>query len=75
MQPRTQELATNRHLRNQYLAWRESRTQFIDDLQERDEEAVQEGWQRTYVRGQNMKGVRMKDHQTKLKLRDFLPQK
>ncbi len=75
VQPRTTELGSNKRLYNQYVAWRESRSQFIDDLHAQEEEAVQEGWQRTYVRGQNMQGVKMKDHQTKLALRDFLPQK
>ena len=49
--------------------------QFIDDLHGQKEKAVKQGWQRTYVRGQNMRGVTMKDHQTKLNLRDFFPSK
>ena len=49
--------------------------QFIDDLHEQKEQAVKQGWQRTYVRGQNMQGITMKDHQTKLNLRDFIPAK
>ena len=71
VQPRTQELATDRQLTNQYNSWRESRSQFIDDLREGDEGAVEQGWQRTYIRGQTMEGTKMKDHQTKLQLRDF----
>lgn len=74
-QPRTQDLGSDKRLANQYMQWRESRSQFIEDLNAREESAVEEGWQRTYVRGENMQGVRMKDHQTKLQLRDFLPGK
>lgn len=73
VQPKTQELSADKRLAKQYLEWRESRAKFIEDLQDHDEEAVAEGWQRTYVRGQNMSGVKMKDHQTKLQIRDFLP--
>lgn len=72
-QPRMQELASDTRVHNQYREWRESRAQFIEDLHAGEEEAVEAGWQRTYVRGENMKGVRMKDHQTKLQLRDFIP--
>ncbi|MCG8469885.1 MAG: DUF6065 family protein [Gemmatimonadetes bacterium] len=75
VQPRTQELASDNRLSNQYDGWRQSRAQFIDDLHAHDEEAVAQGWQRTYVRGQNMSGAKMKDHQTKLQLREFLPSK
>lgn len=70
--PRTRELWVDKLVARQYTEWHESRSQFIDDLHARDEEAVQEGWQRTYIRGQNMRGMRMQDHQTKLRLRDFL---
>lgn len=74
-QPRTQDLGSDRRTANQYMQWREERAQFIEDLKAREEEAVEQGWQRTYVRGENTKGVRMKDHQTRLQLRDFLPVK
>ena len=29
------------------------------------------GWQKDYVRGMTLGGVRAKEHQTKLKLKDF----
>lgn len=72
VRPRGRDLWDNKRLANEYVAWRESRSQFIDDLSAGEQEAVDEGWQRTYIRGQDMKGVRRKDHQTKLRLRDFL---
>jgi len=75
VQPRTRELSADKQLQNQYVGWRDSRAQFIDDLHGQKEKAVKQGWQRTYVRGQNMRGVTMKDHQTKLNLRDFFPSK
>ena len=72
VRPRVRDLSDDKRLANEYVAWRDSRAQFIDDLGAGVKEAVDEGWQRTYIRGQDMKGVRRKDHQTKLRLRDFL---
>ena len=72
-QPRRVPIGADRRTAGQYMEWRESRTRFIEDLAAREEEAVEQGWQRTYVRGQNMKGVKMRDHQTKLQLREFVP--
>lgn len=72
-QPRMTPIHADNRTRNQYVEWRQSRQRFIEDLAAREEDAVQAGWQRTYVRGQNMQGVKMQDHQTKLQLRDFVP--
>ena len=74
-QPKIRDLSSDPRTARQFNEWRESRAQFLEDLKARDEEAVSQGWQRTYVRGENMRGARMKDHQTKLALRDFLYQK
>jgi hypothetical protein len=71
-QPRMVPIASDRRTYNQYNQWRESRSQFIEDLEAREDDAVKAGWQRTYVRGENMQGTKMKDHQTKLQLRDFV---
>lgn len=71
--PRMQPIHADNRIRNQFLEWREARAEFIRDLAALEEEAVERGWQRDYVRGQNVKGVRMKDHQTKLALKDFVP--
>jgi hypothetical protein len=73
VQPRVQEMASDKRVMNEYNNWRDSRAQFIEDLSARKEEVVEQGWQRTYVLGQNPQGVKMKEHQTKLRLRDFLP--
>ena len=39
-----------------------------------DSEAVKGGWQKDYVRGMTLGGVRAKEHQTKLRLKDFAEQ-
>jgi hypothetical protein len=36
-----------------------------------DSEAVKAGWQKDYVRGMTVGGVRAHEHQTKLRLKDF----
>ena len=36
-----------------------------------ESEAVKRGWQKDYVRGMTVGGVRAKEHQTKLRLEDF----
>ncbi|MDH3731957.1 MAG: DUF6065 family protein, partial [Gemmatimonadota bacterium] len=71
--PRMAPIASDTRIFTQYEQWRESRSQFIEDLAAQEEEAVQSGWQRTYVRGENMRGTKMQDHQTKLHLREFIP--
>ncbi len=72
VRPRTRDLWDDKLIAKQYTTWNESRSRFIEDLHAHEEEAVKQGWQRTYIRGQNMRGARMQDHQTKLRLRDFL---
>jgi hypothetical protein len=72
-QPRTTAISRDNRTANQYLQWREARSKFNEDLENLEEEAVKAGWQRTYVRGQNMQGTKMRDHQTKIQLRDFIP--
>ena len=74
-QPKTRDLASDPRTAKQFTEWRESRAQFLKDLEAREEEAVAQGWQRTYVRGENMRGARIKDHQTKLALKDFWKEK
>ena len=75
VRPRMRKLDDDRRLSNQFRTWRESREQFIEDLHAHEDDAVEQGWQRTYIRGQSMQGVKMKDHQTKLRLRNFLTAK
>jgi Methylamine utilisation protein MauE/Family of unknown function (DUF6065) len=58
-------------LAGSYERWAESRDKFNRDLKVPDSEAVKAGWQKDYVRGMTLGGVRAQEHQTKLKLRDF----
>ncbi|MDX1389344.1 MAG: DUF6065 family protein, partial [Acidobacteriota bacterium] len=44
-QPRTMPIANDKRTANQYHEWRESRSQFIEDLANLEVEAVQQGWQ------------------------------
>jgi Family of unknown function (DUF6065) len=50
--PRLARLADNPDLKAAYQAWNESRSQFLTQLAAGEPEAVKQGWQRHYVRGQ-----------------------
>lgn len=51
VQPRVANLDDDPQLKAAYEAWSESRAQFAERLQARDEDAVARKWQRTYVQG------------------------
>jgi hypothetical protein len=57
-----------------YERWAESRVKFNQDLQAPDSDAARRGWQKDYVRGMTLGGVRASEHQTKLKLKGFAEQ-
>jgi hypothetical protein len=40
----------------QYMAWGQSRSKFIDDLKNRESDAVKQGWQRDYFQGRTQDG-------------------
>ncbi len=44
-------------LNEEYLAWGESRTSFLEKLKQRDEAAKRQGWQRDYFHGRTPQGV------------------
>lgn len=54
-----------------YRRWAESRRKFNQDLEVPDSDAARRGWQKDYVRGMTLGGVRAQEHQTKLRLGDF----
>ena len=58
-------------LYKQYVDWREDRIRFNEQLQVEGSEAVKEGWQRTYMKGQNQAGNTFAGHQTKVQMKDF----
>ncbi len=70
-EPSIESLNQNRKLYDQYTAWRESRTQFIEDLTDAESAAAKERWQRDYMKGQDQKGNTFAGHQTKIPMKEF----
>ncbi len=56
-EPIVKSINDNPELREQYLAWGQSRTNFLDKLHEQDEATVKSGWQRDYFRGRTPEGA------------------
>jgi len=67
----TTEISNNKGLYEEYIAWRESRSSFIDNLDNPDSTALQKGWQRDYMLGKTPDGKRNTNHQSKIDLEDF----
>ncbi len=62
---------TNPELHAQYQKWEGSRKGFLTGLNERDPNAVKQGWQKDYFQGKTPEGKEVDSHQTKLNLREF----
>jgi hypothetical protein len=73
-EPEIREIGEEPALAKAYERWAESRGKFNRDLQVPDSDAAKQGWQKYYVRGMTLGGARAKEHQTKLKLKDFAEQ-
>ena len=73
-EPEICEIGEEPPLAEAYERWAESRGEFNRELEVADSEAQKKGWQKDYVRGMTLGGVRAKEHQTKLKLKDFAEQ-
>ena len=69
--PKLKVINENPKLYNQYVAWKDDREQFLRDLKKPDSEAVKEGWQKTYMKGEDQFGKAFAGHQTKVRTRDF----
>jgi Family of unknown function (DUF6065) len=70
-EPAIRDIEAEPALMKAYQQWGESRERFNRELEDPDSDAAKSGWQKDYVRGMTMGGVRAKEHQTKLKLKDF----
>lgn len=64
-------LNENAKLYKQYVDWRQDRMDFNKELKVADSEAAKEGWQRTYMKGQDQEGSTFAGHQTKIQMKDF----
>ena len=64
-------LNENPKLYRQYTDWREDRMRFNVELQQQGSAAQKEGWQRTYMKGQDQAGQTFAGHETRLQVKDF----
>lgn len=69
--PEIRILNQNPKLYQQYVTWRESRMQFIEDLKDSESDARKEKWQRTYMKGEDQYGNAFAGHQTKMQTKGF----
>jgi hypothetical protein len=60
--------------RQEYLAWRDGRQQFLADLATPGSTAARAGWQRGYMHGVSADGSAFVSHQRRLRLRDWAPE-
>lgn len=70
-EPRRRNLNENAKLYHQYTKWREDRLTFNEDLKDANSEAAKEGWQRSYMKGEDQEGNVFSGHQTKIRVREF----
>lgn len=70
-QPTLKNLNENPKLYHQYVQWREDRIKFNEDLKKAGSEAQEQGWQRTYMKGEDNVGQVFAGHETKLRIQDF----
>jgi len=70
-EPEVRDLDEEPEVASAYRQWAESRAQFNRDLKVPESEATKRGWQKDYVQGTAPSGLRAKEHQTKLRLKDF----
>ena len=69
--PLLMNLNQNAKLYEQYVSWRDDRLAFNEDLQREGSDAQKEGWQRTYMKGEDQVGQVFAGHETKIQVRDF----
>jgi hypothetical protein len=55
-----------------FLEWSRSRSAFLQDQKDHKLEAHRQGWQRHYFQGRELSGSRYEQHQTRLRLHDFV---
>ena len=69
--PEIREIDEDPELASAYRRWADGRAAFNRDLETPESEATKMGWQKDYVRGTLPGGPRVKEHQTKLNLKNF----
>jgi hypothetical protein len=66
-----QTLSDNPELESEYIAYRDSRSQWKEDANKGGTYANERGWQRHYYQGKTVLGVKAAEHQTRRHLKSF----
>lgn len=69
IEPERKLLKSNPELLGEFEAWHQSREDFNRRLENFEESAVRERWQRHYMRGETVSGEKTDTHQTKRRLK------
>jgi hypothetical protein len=70
-EPVLKNINDNAKLYEQYAGWREERLRFNEALKQTGSEAQKQGWQRSYMKGEDTSGQTFAGHQTKVLMKDF----
>jgi hypothetical protein len=70
-EPEIRNINENAKLYDQYTGWREDRLRFNDALKDEGSDAQKEGWQRSYMKGEDQTGNSFAGHQTKVMMKAF----
>lgn len=73
--PRQIPMQSDPETKAQYEKWEASRKGFLEGLETRDPAAVKRGWQKDYFQGKTPEGKDFPSHQTRLDLKEFVPEK
>ncbi len=70
-EPELRNINEDAKLYAQYTGWRDDRLRFNEELKQPGSEAQKEGWQRSYMKGEDQTGQAFAGHQTKVLMKDF----
>lgn len=70
-EPELKNINEDAKLYAQYTGWRDDRLRFNEELKRQGSEAQKQGWQRSYMKGEDQTGQAFAGHQTKVLMKDF----
>ena len=70
-EPERKSIHQNPKLYAQYTDWRDERLRFNEELKQQGSEAQKQGWQRSYMKGEDPTGRAFAGHQTKVLMKEF----
>ena len=70
-EPELRTINSDAKLYAQYTGWRDDRLRFNEELKQQGSDAQKQGWQRSYMKGEDQTGRAFAGHQTKVLMKDF----